>query len=375
MARGCTNGSEQTERNSMKRVQKIGISLLILGTVVFSATRAFIAGMGIRRYFAASRITSTDKDSPRGAGRLGAPAESLPETGHLIRLDQAPDQVSWPRPTGDPPGAAAKLIGPFLSNGLPRVIADTVQSARWRFSLWLGERIDREEARRHGFFHDPVLVRRPERILMRLKRHSLRPGDPILFRILDTDDPEQIARASSSTIYFGKAYLELAPSDDELMFVAAHELAHVEMGHTFSKAADETSFKFRRLLHSIQVHVASSILQSDRSAQKDHFGWEPTNRQRKEELKKKEDARSRERKADLWGARIALAAGAAPRGIKETLDRFQVSRERRYKSWGIPMQEAELDTRELTHPLPLTRLRYLEQVFGPEFWNTPHSPK
>jgi predicted Zn-dependent protease len=147
------------------------------------------------------------------------------------------------------------------------------------------------------------------------------------------------------------------------MFVAAHEIAHVEMNHTFIKAANVTELRIRELLHSIQNRITSSLLNLDGQAPEENF------RETQNKIDQGRYSQTREREADLWGARIALAAGASPQGIKDTLDRFQASRERFYNMFqGRSSADNTLDTRTLTHPLPLTRLEYLEQALGPKFW-------
>jgi predicted Zn-dependent protease len=294
-----------------------------------------------------------------GGGIALLPGEIPPDSGYLVHLARRPLPSAIPHPASARSGLAKSL-----GANLPRFIPESIVSARWAFSLWLGEKIDVEEEKTHGFHNDPALKQKLHRIISRLKQVSLRPGDPVQFRILNTSDPEVIAEASSSTIYFGKAYLNLPPSEDELMFVAAHEIAHVEMNHTFSKAANVTGVRIQELLHSIQNRIASSLLNLDAQAPGESF------RKTQNKIDRGRYSQAREHEADLWGARIALAAGASPQGIKDTLDRFQASRERfNYMYQSRTPTDDTLDTRTLTHPLPLTRLEYLEQALGPKFWD------
>lgn len=281
---------------------------------------------------------------------------------YLVHLDQASLSNNSPRWSNVSPGTTMTPEPGKLGTFLPQFIPDGINRARWAFSLWLGEKIDQEEERTYGFHHDPALMRKLRQIITRLKQVSLRPQDPILFRILDTDDLEEIAEASSSTIYFGKAYLNLPPSEDELMFVTAHEMAHIELNHSFLKAANETNLKFRSILHSIKNRIASSIFLMN--------GPDPGENERKirNEIERGRYSQAREREADLWGAKFAVAAGASPAGIKETLDRFQVSREQLQMIPAHAPAEGNLDTRRLTHPLPPSRLKFLEEALGPKFW-------
>ncbi len=292
------------------------------------------------------------------ASRTLAFQSALPrDSAYLVHLDQVALPIGLRPHAPGPSGPAAAL-----ETLLPRFIPESIDRTRWAFALWFGEKIDQEAALDHGFHRDPALAWKLRRIIRRLKQVSLRPRMPVQFRILDTDDPEVIAETSSSTIYFGKAYLNLPPSEDELMFVAAHEIAHVEMDHTFLKAANMTDLQLRDLLHSVKNRIATSILQLDVHALEDNA------RKTRNEIERARYSRAREREADLWGARIALAAGASPEGIKGTLDYFQIRRERIEIRRGRISPDDTLDTRTLTHPLPLSRLRYLEQALGPEFW-------
>ncbi|MFB0555176.1 MAG: M48 family metalloprotease [Phycisphaerae bacterium] len=90
----------------------------------------------------------------------------------------------------------------------------------------------------YGFVNNPALSERIERLTERVRALSAYPDEPSHVRIIGRPrDPDKVsglengAWSTSDTIYFGIDYLEEGASDDEIMFVAGHEIAHVQRGH------------------------------------------------------------------------------------------------------------------------------------------------
>ena len=90
----------------------------------------------------------------------------------------------------------------------------------------------------YGFVYDPALSEHVERLSQRVRALSPYPDEPSRIRIIDRPgDPgkasglEKGVWSTSDTVYFGIEYLQEGHSNDEIMFVAGHEIAHVQRGH------------------------------------------------------------------------------------------------------------------------------------------------
>jgi predicted Zn-dependent protease len=203
-----------------------------------------------------------------------------------------------------------------------------------------------------GFITDAAEVRRLESLVTRLQMLSPRPDVPIAVRIVDdTGHPPNIAAATSTTIYFWKSYLDRHPSDSELLFIAGHELAHVQLGHYAETLIGKETDR-QRLLKDLGAEAAQSI------------GWRT-----EEILHKLRTApweRQQEEAADLLGTQQALEAGALPQGIHEALSRMHQDEQLRARPLPPDIQGYRDSLRD--HPKPLDRLKALEQAFGEKFW-------
>lgn len=227
----------------------------------------------------------------------------------------------------------------------------------------LSRALDEIAEKRYNFYTDPALERRLRGIVARLKRFSLKPEDRILIRILNTADPdEEIAMASATTIYFGKAYLESGPSEDELAFIAAHEMSHAELDHMLLKLAYVTELRFKEFL----LGKKEAVL-PPRMNPKDPRVKRAIKRVLKE-ITRGQYSKERELEADLLGAKVAIAAGAHPRGIRQTMDRIDGHLRRLNLDRGRTAADQRLDDLRSTHPLPSKRLKVLERHLGPRFW-------
>jgi len=202
----------------------------------------------------------------------------------------------------------------------------------------------------YGFVTDPALMQRLNALVNRLQVLSSRPGVPIQVRVLETESGMG-ASATATTIYFDKAYLDHTPSESELLFVAGHELAHVQLGH-FSETIIGREQDTQRLRKDLGQEGAATLgLRTKEALLKMRTGpWE----QRQEEA------------ADLLGAQQALEAGASPKGIHEAMLRMHEEEKTWTKKVAPDIQRYRDSLRD--HAKPLDRLKTLETALGDKFW-------
>mgnify|MGYP001583929824 CR=1 FL=1 len=202
----------------------------------------------------------------------------------------------------------------------------------------------------YGFVTDPALLQRMTALVNRLQMLSSRPDVPIQVRVLTTESGMG-ASATATAIYFDKAYLDLKPSESELLFVAGHELAHVQLGH-FSEAIIGRDRDTQRLRKDLGPGGTAILgLRTQEVLLKMRTGpWE----QRQEEA------------ADLLGAQQALEAGASPKGIQEAMLRMDEDEKTWAKKVSPDIQRYRDSLRD--HANPLDRLKALETTLGSKFW-------
>jgi Zn-dependent protease with chaperone function len=86
---------------------------------------------------------------------------------------------------------------------------------------------------------DPAALARVSRLVERIRALSPYPDDPVAVRLYGAPvDPgasaglaSLAAFATSDAIYLNADFLKRNPGDDEILFVAGHELAHVQRDH------------------------------------------------------------------------------------------------------------------------------------------------
>lgn len=223
------------------------------------------------------------------------------------------------------------------------------------FARRISDAADAELEAAYGFVHHPAYEKRLASIVHRLKRVSLRPAEPVAVKILNPC-PIYMAAATATTIYFDLAYLEREPSEDELMFVAAHELAHGELDHSV-------------------LYVANDRLQL---RMQDMEGLERFNARDNRAFAAIRDgaravamgaySREQELQADILGAHMALNAGARPQGIKTAMDRL-ASMAAKGAATAAKNLSPRRDPLKAGHPAAQERLSWLEKALGKEFWN------
>lgn len=238
-----------------------------------------------------------------------------------------------------------------------------IERAKLGFTDWLADRkllseaeFDREWEAEYGFVEDAVWQQRLARIIDRL--HAASPdADPLVTIRIVNRPGENGASAGRSFIYFDKGLLDRNPSDDELLFVAAHELAHVQLRHV-SRGVVEAHWKgFEE--DWLRKSVEGSHLAYQDGSGHDNAGWR---------ARMAQYIRDQEAQADLLGAQQALIAGASPRGIKEAFTHmFFDDLKRRLAS--DPSGHDPHYTKSLEdHGRPNDRLKSLEDALGEKFW-------
>ena len=201
-----------------------------------------------------------------------------------------------------------------------------------------------------GFVTDPELILRLNTLVNRLQTLSSKPNVPIQVRVLERESGIGAA-ATATTVYFDKAYLDGNPSESELLFIAGHELAHVQLGH-FSETMLGLEEDRKRLANDHGLEGTAAFgWRAEQALLKMRTGpWE----QRQEEA------------ADLLGAQQALEAGASPKGIQEAMLRMEEDEKAWRKKVAPDIQRYQDSLRD--HAKPLDRLEALESALGDKFW-------
>ena len=202
----------------------------------------------------------------------------------------------------------------------------------------------------YGFVTDPALMQRLNTLVNRLQMLSSRPDVLIQVRVLEAESGMG-ASATATTIYFDKAYLDQKPSESELLFVAGHELAHVQLGH-FSETMLRHEQDTQRLRKDLSPEGAAALgWRAEEALLKMRTGpWE----------------QQQEESADLLGAQQALEAGASPNGIHEALLRMY-KEEKTWTNMVAPDIQRYRDSLR-DHAKPLDRIKSLETALGDKFW-------
>ena len=237
------------------------------------------------------------------------------------------------------------------------------ERAKLGFADWLTDRklisdaeFDRQWQTTYGFVEDAALQQRLARIIERLHAASPDVDPPVTIRIVNRPG-EDGASATRSFIYFDKEFLGRNPSDDELLFVAAHELAHVQLHHVSFGAVESNWKGFEEDWFRKSVEGSHPAYQN--GSEHDDAGW----RTRMAQYVKDQEAQ-----ADLVGAQQALAAGASPRGIKDTFTHLFFDDLKRRLGPDTSGHDPHYAKSLETHARPMDRLKTLEETLGEKFW-------
>lgn len=229
------------------------------------------------------------------------------------------------------------------------------------YEMPVAEKHDREYyqivEQEYGFSDDPVLKERVERLTERVRALSPYPDEPSRVRIVDRPADPNLAgglyRApavcTSDTIYFGIEYLEKNPSDDEIMFIAGHEMAHVQRGHhakyILSQKLVSHTVSPDDLIDWDNTTLSDEQIQSIRQAAYDGALHDLNHEQ--------------ELEADRLGFFMAISAGAKPGAIREAFDDVSSRRV------GQPRSAADrLDDLTSTHPEDADRVEQIRRIYG-----------
>lgn len=151
---------------------------------------------------------------------------------------------------------------------------------------------------------DPDGEARVSRLVERIKALSPYPDDPVKVRLYGSPkDPATDygmsrfdAFSTSDTIFFNTGFLDRKPTDDEILFVAGHELGHIQRdhyaGYLGSIRREEMVDRGRTLLGAREVSSNPEVAEAIRQVRMHDLNY------------------SQELEAERFGTTMALAAGA-----------------------------------------------------------------
>lgn len=212
--------------------------------------------------------------------------------------------------TGPAPDAAR--VGPPASPPVPPEAVPTTAGAR-------PAPPDRVE-RRFGRTHHAALEAWLAELGARLTRHVPLRGVTARFRIADTPVPNAFAFADG-TVYVSRGLLALVNTEDELVNVLGHELAHVEADHHRARVLEGQSGGLGGVLGALLLHSPGEVAAYSRNQEHD---------------------------ADRRGQELARLAGADPAAMATFLRSLDASERLRT---GVMRRQAYFDT----HPPPTRR--------------------
>ncbi|MGQ0812015.1 MAG: M48 family metalloprotease [Nitrospiraceae bacterium] len=237
------------------------------------------------------------------------------------------------------------------------------EQVKVQFAKWWADRklasdseFDKQWQAKYGFVEAPELQARLIRIIERLHIAFPDADPPMTVRIVNRPN-EAGASATRSFVYFDKAYLDRNPSDDELLFVAGHELAHVQLHHVSLGAVQAHWQGFEE--DWLRKSAEGSHPAYQRPGEHRDAGWR---------TRMAQYIRDQEAQADLLGAQQALAAGASPRGIKDAFTRMFFDDLKRRLGPDTSGQDPHYEKSLENHARPDVRLKALEDVLGEKFW-------
>jgi hypothetical protein len=149
---------------------------------------------------------------------------------------------------------------------------------------------------------DPAVLAKVSRLVERIRALSPYPEDPVAVRFCGAPVSSTAktlatlaAFATSDAMYFNEGFLKSNPTDDEILFLAGHELAHVQRGH------------YAGVLEAIRRHEADAR----------NLSSNPKVEELMRKIWKHDLDYEQELEAERFGTTMALAAGAKLEALRD----------------------------------------------------------
>lgn len=269
--------------------------------------------------------------------------------------EEIPRMIEDARCLGDRSAAASRaadarirLTEKALANLKSAPPSGPVAVAMARMGKWESRKVDAEFAETHGFLTDPAAEKRLGSLLDKLIVFAPYGGERPRIKIVKGSFSHLAAFTTTDTIYVLEDQLKRAPTDEEMLVIMGHELAHAQLGHYASFYAHyvkEEKLQQLQKTDAADPDNAEAIYQDAMKARTSSYSVE------------------QELEAHVLGAQMAIAAGASPiRLVKSFEDEVAYQAKHDAK---VPA--AELSFRRLvrTHPEPQEALQKLKEVLGP----------
>lgn len=287
--------------------------------------------------------------------------------GTLRRCDDRParrrrgplHEAAWPTPASGVarPSEVMRVHAPFRLLALLLTLAFVAFPVRPAAAALIGTaqevQIGRDAARELeaevGVVRDPARTARVAALGGRLAARSTRPELPWTFKVLDTGEVNAVS-LPGGFIYVTRGLLGFVTSDDELAFVLAHEVAHVDRRH-------HVQLLERHFLFSIVITML--------------FGGDPTAASVANFVRfllQRGFSREAEFEADRVGLGLVQRAGFAPPAALRFLERLRAAE-------GRDPSQFEVFFR--THPAladRIQRVRTQLRTMGYQAWTRPRAP-
>jgi Zn-dependent protease with chaperone function len=203
--------------------------------------------------------------------------------------------------------------------------------------------------------NDPALEARLGRLLQRVRALSPYPTEPESIRLLGSPlnpgEPQRGVFSTAKTVFVEQQFLRDHPnlSDNELIVILSHEVAHVQRDH-YALAARAETFERERQARDPNAPtardpaIAEWIREDARKARLQDF------------------EQAQELEADRLGAYMALQAGAPPSAIREVYRIMAIDEATMQRQMSKAAAEQLRITRD--HPTATDRYEALRQIYG-----------
>lgn len=269
--------------------------------------------------------------------------------------EEIPRMIEDARCLGDRSAAASRaadarirLTEKALANLKLAAPSGPVQAALSKLGRWASTRVDAEFAETHGFLSDPVAEKRLGSLLDKVVPFAPYASERPRLKIVKGSFGGLRAFTTTDTIYILEDELKRKPSDEDLLILLGHELAHAQMGHYASFYAHlekETKLEKLQGTGAAEPEIAEYLHEKAVQARTSQYSVE------------------QELEAEVLGAQMAIAAGASPAHIVKSLENEAAEWARQVANARPPQVAQHRLVR--THPEPQETLRKLKDVLGP----------
>lgn len=242
--------------------------------------------------------------------------------------------------------ARIRLTEQALANLKSAAPSGPVAAALRKLGTWSSRKVDEEFAASHGFLSDPATEKRLATLVERLAAFAPHGGERPRIKIVKGAYNGLAAFTTTDTIYVLEDELKRGRSDEELLILMGHELAHAQLDHYASFYAHLLKEEQLEKLQGADSNpeYAETLTRNAVAARTSAYSVE------------------QELEAEMLGAQMSIAAGVPPEKILKDLEAEAAHHAEQHKKLTPTRVSFHLLVR--THPEPEHTLKKLRDVLG-----------